>query len=183
MENNKRIYTIGHSTADFDTFIENLHSFNVQILIDVRSLPGSRHVPHFNKENLEIELPKRNIEYLHFPKLGGRRKSYVKDDYSLVDGWENKSFRNYASYTQTLEYAGGISELIEIAKVKLACLMCAESVPWKCHRSIISNTLTNLGIKVFHIMDKEKAELHHLNKYGAHTLEKNGKLIYPKSEN
>ncbi len=92
---NTRLYTVGHSTTDFEKFCGTLKSFHIQTLIDVRSYPGSRHVPVFNKENLESELPKRQIDYIHLKNLGGRRKSYCKDDYLLVEGWKNQAFKNY----------------------------------------------------------------------------------------
>jgi len=91
----KKVYTIGHSTTDFATFISYLKAHNVNMLIDVRSMPGSRYVPHFNKEVLSITLPQNNIKYIHFAKLGGRRKSYNSYHYQKVEGWQNKSFRRY----------------------------------------------------------------------------------------
>lgn len=176
------IYTIGHSANDFDEFCNTLKSFGVQKVIDVRSYPGSRHVPAFNKENLEVELPIRRIEYAHFRKLGGRRKSYCKDDYLLVDGWKNQSFKNYASYTLTKEYEEGISELLAAAEIQTICIMCAESVPWKCHRLLISNTLADRGIEVVHIMGKGVGIPHELNRFGAAPISKNGRIIYPKQQ-
>lgn len=175
-----KVYTIGHSTLDFDKFCDLLSLFGVQKLVDVRSYPGSRYVPTFNKETLGVALKNRNIDYVHFSKLGGRRKSNNKQDYTLVEGWQNESFRNYASYTLTQEYKDGIDELLEIGKNCVICLMCAESVPWKCHRSIISNTLVDRGVEVLHIMSDGNAIPHELNKYGATVAKKDGDIIYPK---
>lgn len=174
-----RIYTIGHSTTDFEKFCNILKHFEIQKLIDVRSYPGSRYVPKFNKENLEIELPLRQIDYMHFSQLGGRRKSSAQFE-CFVGGWKNASFKNYAAYTLTDKYEEGIAELLKIAQNKTVCIMCAESVPWKCHRLLISNTLTIKGVEVFHIMDENQLLLHELNKYGAKSLNSNGKVIYPK---
>ncbi len=175
-----RIYTIGHSNITLEKFVQCLQSFDIQKLIDVRSHPGSRYVPCYNKENLMQTLPAMQIEYSHFPQLGGRRKSCNLEDYDLVEGWKNTSFKNYASYTLTREYEEGIHALIKEAKHHNICIMCAESVPWKCHRLLISNTLTLRGLEVFHIMDKGECILHSLNKYGAKAEDKKGKLIYPK---
>lgn len=178
---NIQLYTVGHSTTDFKKFCDILKSFRIEKLIDVRSYPGSRYVPDFNKENLEVELPKRQIDYTHFRNLGGRRKSCCKDDYSLVEGWKNQAFQNYASYTLTEEYEEGIKRLIDAAKLQTVCIMCAESVPWKCHRLIISNTLASKGIEVFHIVG-ENCIPHELNRFGAKAVLKDGKVLYPKAE-
>lgn len=177
------IYTIGHSTLDIADFCNCLLDYKIQNLVDVRSYPGSRYVPNFNKENLIITLPNYNITYTHLPKLGGRRKSYSNDDHNNVNGWKNQSFKNYASYTLTKEYETGINELIEYAKKQIICIMCAESVPWKCHRSIISNTLVDKGIKVYHIINENQLIAHKINMYGAKAKKINGKLFYPKSDN
>ncbi len=176
-----QIFTIGHSVTKFDDFYNILKAFKIDRLFDVRSHPGSRYVPQYNKEDLAIELKKHGIDYVHFRKLGGRRKSNNQVDYTLVDGWRNQSFRNYASYTLTEEYNEGIKELISEASKDTICIMCAESVPWRCHRLLISNTLSNLGIEVIHILDKEHVIIHQLNKYGANAVSKDGKIIYPKA--
>lgn len=175
-----KIFTIGHSTTDFEQFCDTLNYYGIEKLIDVRSHPGSRYVPHFNKEFLSIELKKLQFDYLHLTKLGGRRKSKYESDYTLVNGWRNQSFRNYASYTLTDEYSEGIQQLINEASTKVVCIMCAESVPWRCHRLIISNTLVNMGIEVIHIINKNQTTVHQLNKYGASVQYQNGKIIYPK---
>lgn len=174
-----KIFTIGHSHLDFSLFVSVLKSFHIEKLIDVRSMPGSRHVPQFNQETLSFELEKEKIEYVHFPKLGGRRKGSCKDDDERVNGWKNHSFQNYASYTMTPEYEEGIEELLAEAKKKSVCIMCAESVPWRCHRLLISNTLVSKGVEVFHIMSKRQYLLHELNRYGAHAEIHDGKVIYP----
>lgn len=173
-----RIYTVGHSSLDISKFCKILKSFGIEKIIDVRSYPGSRYVPQFNKETLGDEFKKEGIEYEHFSKLGGRRKSCSIDN-TLIEGWKNESFRNYASYTLSDEYEEGINELIEEGKKKTVAIMCAESVPWKCHRLLISNNLTNKGVEVIHIMGEGQSEMHQMNKYGAKTEKREGKIIYP----
>lgn len=175
-----RIYTIGHSTHNQDEFVSLLKEYNIEILVDVRSYPGSRYCPQFNKENMRIWLNNNNIQYVHMPELGGRRRKLYNIDESLIDGWTHISFRNYAAYTLTDEYEKGIGKLIEIANNHNISYMCSESIPWKCHRSIISNTLTMMGIEVYHIMCKDKFVKHELGKYGAIPRLNGNKIIYPK---
>lgn len=174
-----RIFTIGHSSLDLDTFLGLLASFGVRALVDVRSMPGSRYVPQFNREALSLELPQKQIAYLHFPQLGGRRKSSREEDRRPVEGWKNSSFRNYASYTMTGEYEEGIDALIAEARDKPVCIMCAESVPWRCHRLLIANTLVSRGVDVVHIMGEGKSVSHALGLYGAPPEVDGKKVIYP----
>lgn len=178
-----KIFTIGHSTRSIDEFIKLLKENEIKLLADVRSHPGSRHVPWFNKESLEIILKYNDIEYCHLNILGGRKKSYDNSHYSLVSGWKNASFLNYASYTLTPEYESGIQQLLSEAAHKKTAIMCAESVPWRCHRLLISNTLFARGVEVHHIMDPHSTITHALNKYGAPATIQNGKVLYPSSEN
>lgn len=176
------IYTIGHSTLSIEDFLNCLLRYKIQTLVDVRSYPGSRYVPDFNKEHLQITLENANIKYVHLSKLGGRRKSYSTDDYNNVNGWKNQSFKNYASYTLTKEYDSGINELINYAKTQIVCIMCAESVPWRCHRLIISNTLVDRGIMVYHIINSNQLITHKIGMYGAEVKKIDGKIFYPKSD-
>ena len=173
------IYTFGHSTHSQEEFLNILKSYNIETLVDVRSYPGSKYVPQFNKENMEVWVPENNIEYIHMKELGGRRKGNKDLDKSLVDGWENQAFRNYAGYTLTEEYEEGINRLITLGEDKTTCYMCAESVPWRCHRLLISNTLVLRGINVYHIMSESKTITHKLGMYGATPVVKGDKLIYP----
>ncbi len=177
-----KIFTIGHSTRSIVEFIDLLKENSIKMLVDVRSHPGSRYVPCFNKENLEIILKYNNIEYCHLTILGGRKKSYDNSHYSLVNGWKNASFLNYASYTLTPEYEKGIQQLLAIASHKNTAIMCAESVPWRCHRLLISNTLFAKNIEVHHIMNSHTTIKHELNKYGAFAVIKNNKVLYPATE-
>ena len=174
------IYTIGHSTHSSEEFISLLQSYDVETLVDVRSYPGSNHMPQLNKENIEKWLPESGISYLHMPSLGGRRKKNREIDASLVDGWRNTSFQNYAAYSLTNEYEKAIRDLLDIESKKRVCYMCSESVPWRCHRLIISNTLSLKGLTVHHIMTDKKATLHEIGMYGAKAVIEGSKLIYPK---
>lgn len=173
-----QIYTIGHSTLEFGEFAAALQSFGVQKLIDVRSIPGSRYVPQFNREQLADLLAGEGIAYAHFPKLGGRRKGRP-GDFEAVSGWKNSSFRNYAAYTLTEDYEEGIAELLAEAQAQRVCIMCAESVPWRCHRLLVSNTLYQRGVKVTHIMGPGKAMAHEWNRYGARAVLRGSAVIYP----
>lgn len=151
------IYTIGHSTHSPEEFIAMLQSFNIQILADIRSLPGSRKFPHFDKENLEISLPENGIEYLHLADLGGRRK--VKKD-SKNNRWNNDSFKGYADYMETQEFENAILNLKKIALKKTTAYMCAEAVWWRCHCSMVSDYLKAKGWDVKHIMEIGKSQEH-----------------------
>ena len=137
-QQNKTIWTIGHSTRSFDEFAEMLHSFNIELVADVRNYPGSRKFPHFNKEALELSLPANNIRYEHFKKLGGRRKA---DPDSKNTGWRHAAFRGYADYMETDAFKEDIKKLMEQAIQLRTAYMCSEAVWWSCHRSLISDYL------------------------------------------
>lgn len=174
------IYTIGHSTHSSDEFISLLKTYDIKSLVDVRSYPGSNYMPQFNKENIEKWLPENGISYLHMPALGGRRKKNHEIDESLVNGWRNTSFQNYAAYSLTKEYEKAISDLLAFQSDKRVCYMCSESVPWRCHRLIVSNTLALKGLTVHHIMTEKKTILHEIGMYGAKAVKEGSTLIYPK---
>jgi len=154
------IYTIGHSTHDKKTFLFILKSQEIKILVDVRSYAGSKHVPHFNKENMQEWVVENGIQYLHMPELGGRRRKSIDIDESLIAGWTHVSFKNYVAYSLSIENEQGIQKVISIAATDGTCIFCSECLPWKCHRSIISNTLTARGINVWHIMSETKLDKH-----------------------
>ena len=175
-------YTIGHSTHSAEEFVSLLKAYDIESLVDVRSYPGSRHEPQFNQENMKKWLPEASIEYHHMTDLGGRRKKNQDIDYSLVDGWRNNSFKNYAAYTLTKEYKEGIDKLIRCNQKQQVCYMCSESVPWRCHRLLISNTLTQQGMAVDHIMSEKKTIHHEVGLFGAKPILKDGVLIYPKQD-
>ena len=153
-----RIWTIGHSTRNIDIFISLLEENGIKLLADVRSLPGSKRYPQFNKEALAESLSARGIRYEHFPELGGRRKP--KAD-SRNTAWRNASFRGYADYMETEQFYKGIERLLALAdEAGPVAIMCAEAVWWRCHRSLISDYLKSRGIEVMHILDANKTELH-----------------------
>src|SRR5690554_2078058 len=153
----KEIWTIGHSTHPIDEFLLILKSFQIETLVDVRSLPGSRKFPQFNKEALEISMPENNIAYFHLLGLGGRRKTSKQ---SKNTAWRLASFRGYADYMETDAFINAIQELEEMGKSKRTVYMCAEAVWWSCHRSLISDYLKFHGWKVHHIMGMGKAQEH-----------------------
>lgn len=151
------VFTIGHSTHTFEVFLEMLNSFHIEVLADIRSLPGSNKYPQFNKESLQVSLPENNIEYLHLLNLGGRRR--VKKD-SHNNRWRNDSFKGYADYMETPEFENAIENLEQIAINKTTAYMCAEAVWWRCHRSMVSDYLKAKGWKVQHIMAVGKIQEH-----------------------
>jgi uncharacterized protein (DUF488 family) len=157
MKEKKTIYTIGHSTRSLDDFIAMLKSFNVEVLADIRSFPGSRRYPHFNKENLEASLKENNVEYIHLKELGGRRKANPN---SKNIAWKSEAFRGYADYMETKEFETAVNELQKIAEEKVTAYMCAEAVWWSCHRSLVSDYLKIRGWDVQHIMDTGKSQEH-----------------------
>jgi uncharacterized protein (DUF488 family) len=151
------IYTIGHSTHSLEEFLNMLQSFDIKILADIRSLPGSRKYPQFNKEDLKISLENTGIQYLHMADLGGRRK--VKKD-SKNNRWNNDSFRGYADYMETEEFKTAVIKLEDIAIKKPTAYMCSEAVWWRCHRSMVSDYLKAKGWMVLHIMGIQKFQEH-----------------------
>ena len=153
-----RIRTIGHSTRSIDDFISLLEENGIKLLADVRSLPGSKRYPQFNKKALAESLNAHGIRYEHFPELGGRRKP--KPD-SRNTAWRNASFRAYADHMETEEFQKGIERLLVLAhEVGPAAVICAEAVWWRCHRSLISDYLKARGIEAVHILDANKTQPH-----------------------
>ena len=153
-----RIWTIGHSTRKIDVFLSLLEENGIKLLADVRSLPGSKRYPQFNKEALAKSLSEHAIRHEHFPELGGRRKAKAG---SKNTAWRNESFRGYADYMETEDFRKGIERLVDLAeKVGPTAIMCAEAVWWRCHRSLISDFLKVRGIEVLHILDHNKVKPH-----------------------
>ena len=151
------IYTIGHSTHTLAEFLAMLKSFDIEVLADIRSLPGSNKYPQFNQENLEVSLPENGITYIHLADLGGRRKINKN---SKNTRWRNASFRAYADYMETDAFAKAIENLESIASEKRTAIMCAEAVWWRCHRSMVSDFLKTKGWLVLHIMSVGKVQEH-----------------------
>lgn len=145
----KTIWTIGHSTRTLEEFVEMLHSFQIKALVDIRSYPGSKRYPHFNKEALALSLPANDVLYFHIKDLGGRRK--VNPD-SKNTIWHHPAFRGYADYMETNEFRKGIQQLEKIAMQQRTVYMCSEAVWWRCHRSMVSDFLKVQGWEVMHIM-------------------------------
>lgn len=168
----KTIYTIGHSTRNWPEFLELLQSFEIQLLADIRTFPGSRRFPHFNQENLKKLLPQNGIAYQHLPGLGGRRK--MKKD-SQNNRWNNPSFRGYADYMETEDFETAVSELEKLAAEQITVYMCSEAVWWRCHRSMVSDYLKARGWEVLHIMAKDTVQPH---KYTAPARLEDGKVFY-----
>ena len=156
-KDNKVIWTIGHSTRSLEEFVAMLHSSHIKSIADVRSFPGSRKFPQFNKEDLEISLPQNNIEYTHLKNLGGRRKASPD---SKNTSWRNLAFRGYADYMETDNFKREIKKLEEMALKQPTAYMCSEAVWWRCHRALISDYLKVHGWKVMHIMGIGKEDEH-----------------------
>jgi len=166
------IYTIGHSTHSIDTFLAMLQSYKIKMLVDIRSLPGSRKFPQFDKENLQQFLPENGIEYLHMLSLGGRRKINKN---SKNTRWRNASFRAYADYMETDSFKNAIVNLEQIALQQTTAYMCAEALWWRCHRSMVSDYLKAKGWTVLHIMAIGKTEAH---RYTSPARIINGNVFY-----
>ena len=153
------LWTIGHSTRSLEAFVELLRGHGIQRLVDVRRFPRSRRHPHFNTDALAEALPAAGLAYRHLPGLGGFRRARAD---SRNAGWRNASFRGYADYMQTDAFAAELATLLEEARAGRTAYMCAEAVPWRCHRSLISDALVARGVEVRHILGPAPAELHAL---------------------
>lgn len=153
------IYTVGHSTHSLEALVALLRPAGVTMLVDVRTVPRSRHNPQFNHEALEVDLPARGIAYQHLPALGGLR--HPRPD-SPNTGWDNPSFRGYADYMQTAEFREGLRQLLGLAAVGAGnmAVMCAEAVPWRCHRSLLADALTARGVAVAHLLPDGRVQPH-----------------------
>ena len=170
------LFTIGHSTHSIEEFIAPLSAHKVEHLVDVRSIPKSRHVPQFNTDELALSLRAANIEYTHLKALGGRRHS--RRD-SINTGWRNTSFRGYADYMATPQFAEGLAALTGIARKTTTVIMCAEAVPWRCHRSLIADAMILQGWDVRDILTKAPAAEHKLTPF---LVAVNGQPTYPAPE-
>src|SRR5579863_5633016 len=157
-----KVLTIGHSTRSIESFIEMLRAHGVKRVVDVRTIPRSRTNPQFNRESLAESLTEAGGGYTHAAELGGLRHSR-KD--SRNTGWRNASFRGYADYMQTPEFEAAIQSLIEAAKREQVTIMCAEAVPWRCHRYLIGDALKARGIAVADIMSATRSQQHELTSF------------------
>jgi len=170
---NKIIWTVGHSTRTIDEFITLLKAYSIEMVVDVRTVPRSRKNPQFNKDNLEQVLPEAGIEYIHEKDLGGLRHSR-KD--SLNTAWRNESFRGYADYMQTSAFSQALMWLTTCAQQKRMVIMCAETLPWRCHRSLIADALIIAGFEVVEIFEEGKSRQHRLTPFA---VVEDGKVTYP----
>jgi len=157
------VFTIGHSSRTWEAFLELLRAHRIERVVDVRTVPRSRHNPQFNRETLSTKLRARRIGFVHLRKLGGLR--HARRD-SLNLGWHNASFRGFADYMQTAEFEDGLRRLIALAKQKRTAIMCAEVVPWRCHRSLIADALLVRGIRAEHIISGKRTQVHELTSFG-----------------
>ena len=154
--------TIGHSTRTLEEFIRLLQAHTVSRVVDVRTVPRSRHNPQFNKTSLSDSLKKAGVGYIHMPGLGGLRHAHRN---SLNVGWRNASFRGYADYMQTAEFEQSLNEMIQLTTQGRIALMCAEAVPWRCHRSLIADALLIRGIRTEDIMSATRRQVHTLTPF------------------
>jgi uncharacterized protein (DUF488 family) len=144
------VYTVGHSTRPFERFAELLEREGVRCIADVRTFPASRRHPQYNAEPLAAALAARGVDYVHLPGLGGRRRP--RPD-SPNTAWRNEGFRGYADHMATPEFRAALDALVEIAAAQPTAVMCAEAVPWRCHRSLIADALVARGHRALHILD------------------------------
>jgi len=156
------VLTIGHSTRTIEEFLSILQAHGVQLLVDVRTIPKSRRVPQFNSDALAASLREKGIEYTHLATLGGLR--HTKKD-SINTGWRNASFRGYADYMATQEFHEGLYRLLKLGKAKRTAIMCAEAVPWRCHRSLIGDALLVRGVHVEDIMSATSSRQHEMTSF------------------
>lgn len=171
------LYTVGHSTRELDEFIHLLRGHGIARIVDVRRYPGSRRHPHFGSDPLRSSLDQAGIGYRHAPELGGRRRP-APDSPNRY--WRNDSFRAYADYMGTPEFGAALDRLIADVREAPTAIMCAEAVPWRCHRNMISDAVVAAGVEVRHVIDAGSPERHVLNA-GAR-VRPDGRLVYPAPE-
>ena len=169
-----RLYTIGHSTRTLDELVALLRAHEVAVLVDIRTIPRSRHNPQFNADTLADALPARELGYVGLPRLGGLRRA-GKDSPNM--GWRNASFRGYADYMLTEEFEQGLAELRALTERGTVALMCAEAVPWRCHRSLIADALVARGAEVDEISSASRATPHRMTPFAKVT--RGGRVTYP----
>ena len=171
-----RIFTLGHGTRPLELFIAILQPLSIDLVVDVRTIPRSRHNPQFNRETLPDSLRSQGIGYLHKPGLGGLRKAHPD---SSNTGWRNASFRGFADYMQTEEFESNLDDLIERASQQTLVLMCAETLPWRCHRSLIADALLVRGRQVTHLFKPGDSREHRLTGWAR---VQGNKVTYPAPE-
>jgi len=167
------LFTVGHSTRSLDELVDLLRAHDVALLGDVRTVPASRRVPHFGRAVLAQELPERGVEYQHLPALGGLRRPRLD---SPNTGWRNQAFRGFADHMATGEFRDALDRVVELGRDRHVALMCAEAVPWRCHRSLIADALTVRGLEVRHILGGGRTQPHALTPFARL---QDGLLTYP----
>ena len=170
------IYTIGYSNRSYEDFLLLLRAHGIERVVDIRTVPRSQHNPQFNRENLASELPKTGIGYVHLKELGGLRHPR-RDSVNL--GWKNSGFRGFADYMDTPEFEEGLKKLLELASTARTTVMCAEAVPWRCHRSVLADALAARAVPVEHILSPTRAQPHSLTKFAR---VENHRVTYPRVE-
>ena len=169
-----RIYTVGHSTRTLEELVALLRAHDISVLADIRTIPRSRHNPQFNAEALAAALPPLGLRYVGLPRLGGLRRA-AKD--SPNTGWRNASFRGYADYMLTEDFELGLTELHALTAHGSVVLMCAEAVPWRCHRSLVADALTARGAEVDEIIGASRATPHRMTAFAK--TNRGGRVTYP----
>lgn len=170
------LFTVGHSTRPIDEFLALLVEHRIARVVDVRTIPRSRHNPQFNQDALPPALERAGVVYTHLPALGGLR--HARKD-SLNTAWKNVSFRGFADYMATPEFDRALEELIAVAAVERVAIVCAEAVPWRCHRSLIADALTARGLEVTHIVGPGRSQPHSMTSF-AHV--EGSRVTYPGSQ-
>ena len=171
--NGVRIYTVGHSTRTLEELVALLRAFDISVLADIRTIPRSRHNPQFNAETLAAALPPRGLRYVSLPRLGGLRRARKE---SLNTAWRNASFRGYADYMGTDDFELGLTELRALTAQGRVVLMCAEAVPWRCHRSLVADALVARGAEVEEIIGSSRATPHRMTAFAKVRC---GRVTYP----
>jgi len=156
------VFTIGHSTLVIEQFVRLLSTYGVRTLVDVRTVPKSRHNPQYNADRLAVAISDHGINYVPMPALGGLRKPSKN---SINSGWRNLNFRGYADYMQTPQFEAALEDLITLSQRARTAIMCAEAVPWRCHRSLIADALNAHGLPAVEIFSETNARLHKLTPF------------------
>jgi uncharacterized protein (DUF488 family) len=178
-ERGLRVWTAGHSTRSLEellTLLGSAEGGGIETLVDVRTVPRSRRLPHFNRQALAEELPLHDVTYVHMPELGGFRHASPT---STNTGWHNASFRGFADYMQTEAFEEALDQLVEIASGSRTAIMCSEAVPWRCHRSLIADALTARGVEVTHLIGHGRPHEHALTSFAR---VEDGRVTYPSPE-
>lgn len=172
----RTVFTIGHSVLPLADFIALLRTYGIECLADIRTVPRSRRNPQFNTDTLQDTLRTEHIDYVHLSDLGGLRHPRPQ---SPNGGWRNKSFRGYADYMQTETFALGLERLISLGRRQRVAMMCAEAVPWRCHRSLVADALIVRGIRVIDILSERQSREHELTPFAR---VQNTTITYPPTQ-